>query len=103
MNSDETYEIEWFLKDVDFDGTKIFWIGLTDQVTEGQFVWTSTSKIANYTNWNRWEPNGDNNGRNDEDCVHLETTWNFRKWNDRSCDSSNLEALCQKGIPKFSF
>ncbi|MCX7074533.1 MAG: lectin-like protein, partial [Methylococcales bacterium] len=36
-----------------------FWIGLTDKITEGTFVWAS-GEILSYTNWNAGEPNGEN-------------------------------------------
>ncbi len=74
----------------------LYWIGLTDKETEGKFVWTSNGQEARYTYWNRGEPNGDEYGI-DEDCVHLETYWNDRTWNDRSCDTSGLYAICQMG------
>ncbi len=73
-----------------------FWIGLTDKLKEGRFVWTSTGEKPNYTYWNYNEPNGDEDG-NDEDCAHLETYQNERAWNDRSCDASGIHALCQIG------
>jgi lectin-like protein len=33
-----------------------FWIGFTDQATEGDFVWTSGESVT-YTNWGPGEPN----------------------------------------------
>jgi hypothetical protein len=76
-----------------YSNDDIYWIGLTDKETEGKFVWTSTGKEANYTYWKKGEPNGDEN----EDCVHLESYMNDRKWNDRSCDAYGIDAICQMG------
>jgi Bacterial Ig domain/Lectin C-type domain/FG-GAP-like repeat len=59
-----------------FGTTENFWIGLTDNVTEGQFVWAN-GETVNYRNW----APGDPNNVNDEDYV----TMNFsdsRQWND---------------------
>jgi len=55
------------------------WIGLSDQLEEGAWVWDS--RTSGYSNWNRGEPN---NWGGNEDCV--EFTGGGR-WNDASCDA----------------
>jgi hypothetical protein len=70
-----------------------FWIGLTDQETEGKFIWTSTGKEAGYTNWHEDHPSMYK--KNSEDCVMLRKT--DRTWEDYSCSSDELLALCEKG------
>jgi hypothetical protein len=69
MSVDETEEINGFLKRVNTDGMKLYWIGLSDQEIEGKFVWSSTNEVSEYTNWRTGEPNG--NSESDEDCIHL--------------------------------
>lgn len=51
-----------------------FWIGLSDNVTEGTFVWISGEEVT-YTNWGSGEPN---NLGGIEDYVHMvgNTYWN---------------------------
>lgn len=88
--------IRTFLYDVGSNHDNYYWIGLTDEETEGTFVWTSTGKEPKYTYWNYGEPNVDED-ENEEDCVHLENYWRDRKWNDRSCNASDMYALCQIG------
>ena len=68
-----------------------YWIGLTDLVTEGKFVWQHAYTDA-YTNWTPGEPNNKEN----EDCVMI---WHHPHkggwgWNDGSC-YTNLHALCK--------
>jgi hypothetical protein len=69
MSVDETEDINLFLNEVDKNGMGLYWIGLTDQKFERQFLWSSTNEVPEYTNWRNGEPNG--NPRSKEDCVHL--------------------------------
>jgi hypothetical protein len=52
-----------------------YWLGLTDELNEGVFVW-STGEALTYTNWSVGEPN---NSGNNEDYAHV---WNNGLWND---------------------
>ena len=94
MTAEENKEINLFLKNR--NPNSWYWIGLTDQKIEGEFVWTSNGSIPKYTNWERGEPNGGMM----EDCVHL---WKKRTWYDLSCDVSGLFALCERGWSTISF
>ncbi|MFN6222184.1 MAG: bluetail domain-containing putative surface protein, partial [Dolichospermum sp.] len=61
-----------------FGGNEQLWIGLTDEVTEGQFNWAS-NETSTYTNWFPGQP--DNGGPQGEDYVVM----NFGaagQWND---------------------
>ena len=65
-----------------FGRTEQLWIGLTDEVTEGQFKWAS-NETSTYTNWFRGTnpPQPDNGGPQGEDYVVM----NFGaagQWND---------------------
>jgi hypothetical protein len=72
---------------------EFYWIGLTDEKTEGQFVWSTNGFKAEYTNWKIDEPDGGML----EDCVHLNNDTG-RNWIDRSCFDSGLFALCERGF-----
>merc|ERR1712062_355447 len=58
-----------------------YWIGLTDERREGEFVWQSDNEEVKFSNWNKNEPN---NLKDQEDCVVLRKTRSF-KWNDVRC------------------
>ncbi|XP_035882644.1 mannose-binding protein A-like [Phyllostomus discolor] len=62
-------------------------LGITDEVTEGQFVYMTGGGLT-YSNWKKDEPNNYGSG---EDCVALRTD---RLWNDVFCSSSYL-AVCE--------
>jgi len=57
-----------------------FWIGLTDQKTEGVFEWIS-GEISNYTNWFAGEPNSGFGGY-EEDYVAMNWLATGGNWND---------------------
>ncbi len=59
-----------------------YWIGLTCQSQEGEFIWSETGMAPTYTAWACNQP--DNYFKHQEDCVQL---INIRKllWNDLYC------------------
>ena len=69
-----------------------YWIGLTDLVSKGNFVWHhSNTQLGDYTNWLPGQPD---NTENAEDCAHLlhDNDW---KWNDVNCDTTVTGDWCQ--------
>ena len=62
-----------------------FWIGLTDEGSEGRWRWTDGSQSA-WTNWESGQPNG-GSGAN---CAGIEQ----QKWWDTSC-SNTRRFMCQ--------
>lgn len=62
-------------------------LGITDEVTEGQFMYVTGGRLG-YSNWKKNEPNNHGSG---EDCVLL---LRDGLWNDISCSSSFL-AICE--------
>ncbi len=74
------------------DAASTFWIGLTDEASEGTFIWTSGEPVS-YTGWDAGEPNNSGN----EDWVHINYFATPRgrigTWNDsaRGADNAILE------------
>lgn len=62
-------------------------IGITDEVTEGQFMYVTGGRLT-YSNWKKNEPNDYGSG---EDCVIIVDDG---VWNDISCHSSFI-AVCE--------
>ena len=104
-------EQDWLLKT--FGTTELFWIGLTDEKTEGNFQWVTGENPA-YTNWNPGEPN---NGKCHADEHYIAINWSGNGgWNDlnnqgywqdctgksKFCDTnigaSNLPSDCVTGF-----
>ncbi|XP_071583129.1 hepatic lectin-like isoform X2 [Heliangelus exortis] len=70
-----------------------FWIGLTDENSEGEWKWLDGTDPKNsFTFWKEGEPN--NSGHN-EDCAHL---WGSGEWNDVYC-TYECYYICEKPLP----
>uniref|UniRef100_A0A8B9RPC8 C-type lectin domain-containing protein n=1 Tax=Accipiter nisus TaxID=211598 RepID=A0A8B9RPC8_9AVES len=68
---------------------RVFWLGLTDMHTEGNWQWVDGS-ILSLAFWNSGEPN--NVGHEGEDCA---TIYSSGRWNDATC--SNAETwVCER-------
>ncbi|XP_067088362.1 CD209 antigen-like protein C isoform X2 [Osmerus mordax] len=65
------------------------WIGLTDQQTEGTWIWVDGTPLTT-TYWNSGEPNDVNGG---EDCAMILRVG----WNDFPC-GNRLSWICEKPI-----
>lgn len=93
----KTAELDTFAEN--FVGTRDTWIGGSDRVTEGQFLWEDGTAFM-FTAWAAGEPNNANNNFQ-EDCVIIAGARTSKLWDDRPCDASevstsgNFAYLCQ--------
>uniref|UniRef100_A0A1A9W340 C-type lectin domain-containing protein n=1 Tax=Glossina brevipalpis TaxID=37001 RepID=A0A1A9W340_9MUSC len=67
------------------------WLGGTDLGEEGTFIWASTGKKFDYTNWHQNNPD---NYLSKEHCVHIWEGTNF-EWNDNDC-WAKMGIICQE-------
>jgi len=58
-----------------------FWIGISDQLQENQFVYKSSNLDLIFTKYNDRQPD---NWNQNEDCIELRTDWDDN-WNDAPC------------------
>lgn len=79
-------------------GTHDTFIGLTDEVTEGQFVWVDGTLLG-FSNWETGEPNNGNGGTA-EDCAVIAGARPAKGWDDRPCapvsTAGLYSVLCQR-------
>ncbi|XP_039608877.1 perlucin-like protein [Polypterus senegalus] len=61
-----------------------YWIGLTDQKKENQFVWVDNKTLD--TNTRFWEP-GEPGGDSKENCVQIWAILQQKRWHDFNCES----------------
>uniref|UniRef100_A0A8C9XM78 Galactose-specific lectin nattectin-like n=1 Tax=Sander lucioperca TaxID=283035 RepID=A0A8C9XM78_SANLU len=69
---------------------KTSWIGGSDAVKEGTWLWSDGSKF-NYQSWGAREPN--NLGV--ENCIEM--NWGGANWNDAACNNGN-SFVCSKNL-----
>ena len=70
--------------------TEHFWIGGTDTVKEGKWVWMSSQDPLDYKDWAHNEPNNGIEGG----CMTMANHLRFH-WNDDLCNSQ-INFICEK-------
>ena len=73
-----------------------YWIGIHDQINQGNFVYDSDNEPIVYENWSPSEPNGDSR----EDCTVLMK--HNAKWLDINC-ATTMPFICESGKLKLIF
>ena len=68
-----------------------YWIGLSDSIQEGHYLWQSTQDNVDFTDWAPGEPN---DNHHTEDCAELFQPFSFH-WNDAPC-SVKSNFICEK-------
>ena len=72
-----------------------FWLGITDENQEGNFVFLSTREPIPFASWADDQPdNGGFFSWSGEDCVELRIEWG-EKWNDHGCDEGK-HFICER-------
>ena len=75
-----------------------YWIGLSDQMEEGKWMWTDGSLLTKYNNWGKNNPN---NYRGYQNCGMMikgyksYNGFNDGEWNDNKC-SNSYGYICEK-------
>ncbi|XP_041372898.1 galactose-specific lectin nattectin-like [Gigantopelta aegis] len=65
------------------------WIGGTDALSEGHWIWSRSEETFQYQHWDSGEPSNSGGG---EHCATVRTSG---KWNDSPC-SEKLHGICVK-------
>lgn len=65
-----------------------YWIGGTDAVSEGEWIWATVVRPVQYTNWNPGEPNNnpDHNSKH-QDCMAMLGSNGL--WDDGWCETQH--------------
>ncbi|XP_039608882.1 CD209 antigen-like protein E [Polypterus senegalus] len=88
----EGMEKQNFLKalvEIKEDADKSYWIGLTDVVKEGHFIWVDNKPLDPKKGfWSKGEPNNwthEQHTPSGEDCVYLQKSKQYSGWYDGNC------------------
>lgn len=73
------------------DDGYVYWIGLTDKQSDGQFKWAATGQAVSYTNWAKGYHN---KGKDGYDCVFFEYLDGAWYWDDYKCANQEY-AICE--------
>ncbi|XP_071136647.1 perlucin-like protein [Mytilus edulis] len=71
-----------------------FWMGGSDDQSEGSWVWSADGSGLVYTNWYPNEPN--NSDDSGENCLELSALYHWH-WNDANCKKVLFQFICEKG------
>ena len=75
------------------DDSPNIWIGASDEILEGHYVWYGIEQPLGFTDWFPGEPNSVPLGEI-EDCVVFYNDWNYQ-WADLPCDDKAY-FICEK-------
>ncbi|KAL4231972.1 hypothetical protein ACF0H5_009549 [Mactra antiquata] len=75
----------------------IFWLGGSDQASEGTWIWDKSQQQITYTKWKTGEPNNAGKGEN---CLTMSFSDNFL-WNDNNC-AHKYNFICEVRSSDFS-
>lgn len=80
-----------------FGGYDDAWIGLSDQINFGTWIWSDGSSSAGYQNWGGGNPN---NMIGNQNCAAMQMGYFYHflydgEWNNKQCDDA-LKFICMK-------
>ena len=68
-----------------------YWIGLSDQDTEGSFIWAN----GNHALYTKWTPGEPNNIHGNQHCgIMSNNGWSAGRWDDTEC-SRQYPYICE--------
>ncbi|VDI04724.1 neurocan core protein [Mytilus galloprovincialis] len=73
---------------------KTFWLGGSDKVTEGVWVWTTSGQGFTVTDWYTRTVHEPNNANGVEHCLDIHKNLDY-EWNDEKCLNKN-RYICEK-------
>eukprot|EP00058_Branchiostoma_floridae_P004406 XP_002589894.1 hypothetical protein BRAFLDRAFT_225395 [Branchiostoma floridae] len=87
-----TDDFLWNLKNA-ADSGSFFWFGLSDENSEGRWMWEDGTVHNVYADWGNWQEGQPNNQDGNEDCAHCNSPAK-PGWNDLSCGYT-AKFICQ--------
>ncbi|XP_052799805.1 C-type lectin domain family 10 member A-like isoform X2 [Mya arenaria] len=89
---DDVHENNFVLSVVEDHIGVLWWIGLTDSITEGEWKWIPSDESPSFTFWDEGQP--EDHSSRDQDCVALHNSFHY-KWHDDVCTMKH-PPICEK-------
>ncbi|XP_067679670.1 macrophage mannose receptor 1-like [Haliotis asinina] len=94
MSAEDQQFLEYYIKYIRPAGYECVWMGLSDAVLEGHWVWQASNEIPVYKNWAQGQPDClDTFLTYGEDCAAMDHHDN--KWHDKGCTSTVCDYVCE--------
>ncbi|XP_060072174.1 perlucin-like protein [Ylistrum balloti] len=87
----QTRELDMFIGNQSVHNRRKYWLGGSDIMHEGHWIWMSNIEPMLYTNWHAPDPNNGNQG---EDCL-LNNWYKMGEWADGECEWKEFY-ICQR-------
>ncbi len=96
-DSTKSLEVTKYLNKIDSGSDKMFWIGLTDQLAKGKYVWNYSNVSMTFSDWLPDEPKSSSDHHCAITCFkNCDGNGYLRSWRLDSC-STKIFALCETG------
>ena len=84
--------------------SSMFYLGLTDEKTEGNWTWETDGTSVTWTNWMMWRYRAEPDGGEAQNCaVMMKQGVGRGKWADQPCRGQDVILVCEANASKLTW